>query len=111
MEIWRLLTMSVGDLLDDYFETDELKGAYASSGVVGVWAGPYTPGTAYNLLHHALGEVDGVQGGWGGAAPGRAGRRARGRPPPAPERPARRSAPARPSGRSTSTAAASPASR
>jgi phytoene dehydrogenase-like protein len=65
MDIWRLLTMSVGDLLDDYFETDELKGAYASSGVVGVWAGPYTPGTAYNLLHHALGEVDGVQGAWG----------------------------------------------
>jgi phytoene dehydrogenase-like protein len=65
MDIYRLMTMSVGDLLDDYFETDELKGAYASSGVVGVWAGPYTPGTAYNLLHHALGEVDGVQGAWG----------------------------------------------
>jgi phytoene dehydrogenase-like protein len=65
MDIFRLMTMSVGDLLDDHFETDELKGAYASSGVVGVWAGPYTPGTAYNLLHHALGEVDGVQGAWG----------------------------------------------
>ena len=65
MDIFRLMTMSVGDLLDDFFETDELKGAYASSGVVGVWAGPYTPGTAYNLLHHALGEVDGVQGAWG----------------------------------------------
>ena len=64
-DIFRLMTMSVGDLLDDYFETDELKGAYASSGVVGVWAGPYTPGTAYNLLHHALGEVNGVQGAWG----------------------------------------------
>jgi phytoene dehydrogenase-like protein len=63
-EIFRLMTGSVGDLLDDHFETDELKGAYASSGVVGVWAGPYTPGTAYNLLHHALGEVDGVQGAW-----------------------------------------------
>jgi len=63
-DVFRLLTMSVGDLLDDHFETDELKGAYASSGVVGVWAGPYTPGTAYNLLHHALGEVDGVQGAW-----------------------------------------------
>jgi phytoene dehydrogenase-like protein len=64
-EIFRLMTMSVGDLLDDHFETDELKGAYASSGVVGVWAGPYTPGTAYNLLHHALGQIDGVQGAWG----------------------------------------------
>ncbi|MEA2277803.1 MAG: hypothetical protein QOC78_2763 [Solirubrobacteraceae bacterium] len=64
-DVFRLMTMSVGDLLDDHFETDELKGAYASSGVVGVWAGPYTPGTAYNLLHHALGEIDGVQGAWG----------------------------------------------
>jgi phytoene dehydrogenase-like protein len=63
-DIFRLMTMSVGDLLDDHFETDELKGAFASSGVVGAWAGPYTPGTAYNLLHHALGEIDGVQGAW-----------------------------------------------
>ena len=75
-DIFRLMTMSVGDLLDDHFETDELKGAYASSGVVGVWAGPYTPGTAYNLLHHALGEVDGVQGAW--ACPRRDGRHLRG---------------------------------
>jgi phytoene dehydrogenase-like protein len=37
----------------------------ASSGVVGVWAGPRTPGTAYNLLHHALGELDGIEGAWG----------------------------------------------
>ena len=47
-----ILTMSVGDLLDDWFENDALKGSYASTGVVGVWAGPRTPGTAYNLLHH-----------------------------------------------------------
>ena len=59
------MTMSVGDLLDDWFETDALKGAIASTGVVGVWAGPRTPGTAYNLLHHALGELDGVQRAWG----------------------------------------------
>jgi phytoene dehydrogenase-like protein len=64
-ELFRLLTTSVGDLLDDWFETDAIKGAYASSGVVGVWAGPRTPGTAYNLLHHALGELDGVSGAWG----------------------------------------------
>ena len=51
--------MSVGDLLDDFFELDGLKGSTASSGVVGVWAGPRTPGTAYNLLHHALGESKG----------------------------------------------------
>jgi phytoene dehydrogenase-like protein len=64
-DIFRLLTMSVGDLLDDWFETDAIKGAYASTGVVGVWAGPRTPGTAYNLLHHELGELDGVSGAWG----------------------------------------------
>ena len=61
----RLMTMSVGDLLDDWFENDALKGSIASSGVVGVWAGPRTPGTAYNLLHHSVGEVNGVVGAWG----------------------------------------------
>jgi phytoene dehydrogenase-like protein len=64
-ELFRLLTMSVGDLLDDWFTDDAIKGAYASTGVVGVWAGPRTPGTAYNLLHHELGELDGVSGAWG----------------------------------------------
>jgi phytoene dehydrogenase-like protein len=65
LELYRLMTMSVGDLLDEWFEDDAIKGAYASTGVVGVWAGPRTPGTAYNLLHHALGELDGVPGAWG----------------------------------------------
>ena len=64
-ELVRIFTMSVGDLLDDHFELDGLKGSLASTGVVGVWAGPRTPGTAYNLLHHALGELDGVSGAWG----------------------------------------------
>ncbi len=64
-EVIRMFTMSVGDLLDEYFEHDGLKGSIASTGVVGVWAGPYTPGTAYNLLHHALGELNGMQGAWG----------------------------------------------
>ncbi|HEY6886705.1 MAG TPA: NAD(P)/FAD-dependent oxidoreductase, partial [Solirubrobacter sp.] len=64
-DLYRVMTMSVGDLLDDWFENDALKGAYASTGVVGVWAGPRTPGTAYNLLHHELGELDGVGGAWG----------------------------------------------
>lgn len=64
-DLYRLFTQSVGDLLDDWFETDALKGALASTGVVGVWAGPRTPGTAYNLLHHWVGEVDGVVGAWG----------------------------------------------
>ena len=64
-ELVRVFTMSVGDLLDDYFELDGLKGSTASSGVVGVWAGPRTPGTAYNLLHHSLGECGGIEGAWG----------------------------------------------
>jgi phytoene dehydrogenase-like protein len=65
LELFRVMTMSVGDLLDEWFESDALKGAWASTGVVGVWAGPRTPGTAYNLLHHALGELEGVSGLWG----------------------------------------------
>ncbi|MGH2924374.1 MAG: phytoene desaturase family protein [Solirubrobacterales bacterium] len=64
-DLIRIFTMSVADLLDDHFEHDGLKGSIASTGVVGVWAGPRTPGTAYNLLHHALGEIDGISGGWG----------------------------------------------
>jgi phytoene dehydrogenase-like protein len=64
-ELYRLMTMSVGDLLDEWFENDALKGCLASTGVVGVWAGPYTPGTAYNLLHHELGSLDGAGGAWG----------------------------------------------
>ena len=60
-----MFTMSVADMLDEYFEHDALKGSIASTGVVGVWAGPNTPGTAYNLLHHALGELNGIKGAWG----------------------------------------------
>ena len=58
IDLYRMMTMSVGDLLDEWFDDDAVKGAYASTGVVGVWAGPRTPGTAYNLLHHALGELE-----------------------------------------------------
>ena len=64
-DLVRVFTMSVADLLDDWFEHPALKGSIASTGVVGMWAGPRTPGTAYNLLHHALGEIDGISGGWG----------------------------------------------
>jgi len=64
-QLVRIFTMSVGDWLDAMFENDYLKGSIASTGVVGVWAGPYSPGTAYNLLHHALGELDGQVGSWG----------------------------------------------
>ena len=64
-ELFRVMTMPIGDLLDGWFETDALKGAIGSTGVVGVWAGPRTPGTAYNLLHHELGELNGISGAWG----------------------------------------------
>jgi phytoene dehydrogenase-like protein len=64
-ELVRMFTMSVADMLDEYFEHDAIKGSIASTGVVGVWAGPNTPGTAYNLLHHALGELNGIKGAWG----------------------------------------------
>jgi phytoene dehydrogenase-like protein len=64
-DLYRVMTLPVGDLLDEWFDNDAIKGAYASTGVVGVWAGPRTPGTAYNLLHHALGELNGVPGAWG----------------------------------------------
>jgi phytoene dehydrogenase-like protein len=64
-EVVRMFTMSVADLLDEYFDHEAIKGSIASTGVVGVWAGPNTPGTAYNLLHHALGELNGVKGAWG----------------------------------------------
>jgi phytoene dehydrogenase-like protein len=69
-ELFRVMTMAVGDMLDDWFETDAVKGTIASTGVVGVWAGPRTPGTAYNLLHHDLGELNGIAGAWGHARGG-----------------------------------------
>src|SRR6201996_3552336 len=64
-ELVRMFTMSVADMLDEYFEHEALKGSIASTGVVGVWAGPNTPGTAYNLPHPAPGELNGNKGSWG----------------------------------------------
>ncbi|HEX6515343.1 MAG TPA: NAD(P)/FAD-dependent oxidoreductase [Nocardioidaceae bacterium] len=65
-ELTRLMTMSIADLLDDWFESDQVKGALAVNGVIGTWAGPYEPGTAYVMAHHSIGDVgDGVLGSWG----------------------------------------------
>ncbi len=62
----RLMTMSIADLLDDWFESAEVKGALAVNGVIGTWAGPYSPGTAYVMAHHSIGDVgDGHLGNWG----------------------------------------------
>lgn len=65
-----LMTMSVGDYLDRWFESDPLKGVFAFEGIVGNMVSPYHPGTAYVLLHHAFGEVGGRTGAWGHAKGG-----------------------------------------
>ncbi len=66
----RLWTSSVADWLDRYFESDLLKGALAGGAIVGTALGPYSPGTAYVLLHHVMGDVDGNIGAWGYARGG-----------------------------------------
>ncbi len=74
IEAQRLLldmaTQSCGDLLDRYFESDVIKAAYAFDGIVGAYAGPRSLGTAYVLLHHCFGEVNGKKGMWGHAVGG-----------------------------------------
>jgi len=64
-ELSKLLGRSIADLLDDYFESDEVKAALVSQGVIGVYAGPKSPGTAYVMLHHWMGEINGNLGSWG----------------------------------------------
>ncbi|MGH3471792.1 MAG: phytoene desaturase family protein, partial [Nocardioidaceae bacterium] len=65
-DVTRLMTLSIADLLDDWFESKEVKGALAVNGVIGTWAGPYEPGTAYVMAHHSIGDVgDGQLGSWG----------------------------------------------
>src|SRR5262249_13336033 len=69
-EVLRIFTASVADLLDDWFESEALKAALATDGVIGVAAGPRTPGTAYVLLHHQMGRAAGSRGLWGFARGG-----------------------------------------
>src|SRR5579871_6830231 len=65
-DVTRLMTMSIADLLDDWFVSPQVKGALAVNGVIGTWAGPYEPGTAYVMAHHSIGDVgDGHLGNWG----------------------------------------------
>jgi phytoene dehydrogenase-like protein len=68
--VHELFTRSAGDYLDGWFEDAGLKAAYGFDSVVGSYASPYTPGSAYVLLHHAFGEVNGKQGIWGHAVGG-----------------------------------------
>lgn len=66
----QLLVGSAGDWLDDWFEGDLLKGGLGFDTVIGHFASPYSPGSGYLLLHHTLGEVNGVQRTWGHAMGG-----------------------------------------
>jgi phytoene dehydrogenase-like protein len=66
VDLTRLLTMSVADLIEDYFESDAMQGVLAVSGVIGTWAGPRSAGTAYVMAHHHIGDIgDGQIGAWG----------------------------------------------
>jgi phytoene dehydrogenase-like protein len=65
-----LFTKSAGDWLDSWFESDPVKALFGFDSVVGNFASPYTPGSAYVLLHHVFGEVNGKRGQWGHALGG-----------------------------------------
>ena len=66
----QLMTMSAVDFLDQWFETDALKATMAASGIIGTFLGVRSPGTAYVLLHHYMGEIDGAFRSWGFARGG-----------------------------------------
>jgi phytoene dehydrogenase-like protein len=61
----QLMTMSARDFLDQWFETDPLKATMSASGIIGTYQGISSPGTAYVLLHHYMGEIDGAFRAWG----------------------------------------------
>ena len=64
-DVTQLMTMSVVDLLDRFFESDQVKTVMALNGLIGTWAGPYEPGTGYVMAHHSIGDVgDGHLGSW-----------------------------------------------
>ncbi|MGP8178821.1 MAG: phytoene desaturase family protein [Steroidobacteraceae bacterium] len=69
-ELLQLLAASAGDYLDGWFQSDPIKAVYGFDGIVGNYASPYTPGSAYVLLHHVFGEVNGKKGVWGHAIGG-----------------------------------------
>jgi phytoene dehydrogenase-like protein len=64
-EIVRLFTLSGADFLDEWFEDQRVKGALATQAIIGAWCGPMSPGSAYVLLHHWVGQVEGHPGAWG----------------------------------------------
>jgi phytoene dehydrogenase-like protein len=64
-DVTRLMTMSISDLLDEWFESPQIKATLAVDGIIGTWAGPMSPGTAYVLAHHEIGDAGGGLGSWG----------------------------------------------
>jgi phytoene dehydrogenase-like protein len=64
-DLTKLMTMSAADYLDEWFECEPLKATMSASGIIGTFLGPRSPGTAYVLLHHYMGEIDGVFRSWG----------------------------------------------
>ena len=60
-----VMTASVAEVLDEWFESEQLKATLATDGIIGTFGGPMTPGTAYVLLHHVMGETNGKKGVWG----------------------------------------------
>ena len=99
--------MSAADFLDEWFDDDRVKGALATQAIIGAWCGPMTPGSAYVLMHHWIGEIDGHAGAWGWVKGGMGGASAP-RWLARPRRPAPRSAPTPRSSASRSTRAAAP---
>ena len=69
-DLIKLMTMSSADYLGEWFETEALKATMAASGIIGTFLGPRSPGTAYVLLHHYMGEIDAVFRSWGWARGG-----------------------------------------
>jgi phytoene dehydrogenase-like protein len=63
--LYKLMTMSSADYLDEWFEFDPLKATKSASGIIGTFLGPRSPGSAYVLLHHYMGEIDGAFRAWG----------------------------------------------
>jgi phytoene dehydrogenase-like protein len=63
--LYKLMTMSSADYLDEWYELDALKATKSASGIIGTFLGPRSPGTAYVLLHHYMGEIDGAFRAWG----------------------------------------------
>jgi phytoene dehydrogenase-like protein len=65
-DVTRLMTMSIADLLDRFFVSEQVRAVTAINGLIGTWAGPYEPGTGYVMAHHSIGDVgDGTLGSWG----------------------------------------------